>query len=79
MDPNTATCEEFTNHLLHKEIPTDATDDWVEQAKNLKQLLSQLAFHEAMESNLTQTYMTQAASKYKMYCKCVYGCCQTRF
>ena len=68
MVPNTATREQFTNHLVQKEIPEDAKDDWKTQATNLKDLLHKLTFHEAMASNLQQTYMTPANAKNKIYC-----------
>lgn len=68
MDPNTATREEFTNHLLDAPIPDNATEEWRREATDLKDLLEKLAFDKTMEPNLQQTYMTPANSKNKIYC-----------
>jgi hypothetical protein len=72
-DPYTATREQFTKHLVDFPIPDDAARNWKEQAADLKDLVSKLAYHEAMAPNLQQTYMTPANSKNKIYCKCSYA------
>ncbi len=68
MDPNTATREEFTNHLVDAPVPDNASEQWKNNVVNLKAMLKKLAFHDAMTPNLQQTYMTPANSKNKVYC-----------
>lgn len=67
MDPYTNSREEFTRKLLSIPVPEFAHKDWADQVKKIKPLLEGLAFHEAMQPNLQQTYMTPAVSKNRVY------------
>lgn len=67
LDPNTHTREDFTLSLTQRPLPDNAKPEWKSTAEKLRNLLSKLAFHKAMESNIHQTYMTPAASKNKVY------------
>lgn len=67
MDPYVATRQQFTDHLVNKRIPANATDEWRETTFELQSLLRKLAAHDAMRANLEQTYMTPANSKNKVY------------
>jgi hypothetical protein len=69
INPCTATREEFTNNLLVGPILENVDDEWKKYATNLKDLLSKLAFHEAMAPNLQQIFMTPANSKNKISCE----------
>ncbi|KAF1998197.1 hypothetical protein P154DRAFT_564941 [Amniculicola lignicola CBS 123094] len=67
MNPNTSTRKQFTDYLVSSPMPESATTEYKELATKLKALLKLLAEHKAMEENLTQTYMTPAAYKNKIY------------
>lgn len=67
MDPYVATRQQFTDHLVNKRIPANATDEWRSAAEELQPLLRKLAYHDAMRPNLQQTYMTPANSKNRVY------------
>ncbi|KAL9035984.1 MAG: hypothetical protein Q9214_006336, partial [Letrouitia sp. 1 TL-2023] len=66
-NPYTQTREEFTRHLLSVPIPDFAHEEWAGEVTKIKPLLEKLAYHEAMQPNLQQTYMTPAASKNRVY------------
>ncbi|OCL01330.1 hypothetical protein AOQ84DRAFT_350832 [Glonium stellatum] len=67
MDPHKSTREEFTKNIISIPLPSEASPKWTEEVNKLRELLDKLAHHPAMASNLSQTYMTPAADKNKVY------------
>ncbi|KAK3709997.1 hypothetical protein LTR37_010616 [Vermiconidia calcicola] len=69
MDPYKATREQFTEGLLNKPVPDNATEEWKKLAMHLKHLQGLPAYHSAMKDtgNLAQVYMVPAISKNKIY------------
>lgn len=70
MDPTKATRAEFTEYACRPQLPPDAPDPspiWKVFVSNQRDLVTALAAHPAMASNLHQTYMTPAASKNRVY------------
>lgn len=67
MDPNRATRKDFTDGLVSQPLPTNANRDWKRYIEALQKLYDKLAHHSAMATNLTQTYMTPAASNNRIY------------
>ncbi|KAL9609775.1 MAG: hypothetical protein Q9167_005487 [Letrouitia subvulpina] len=54
-------------HFLSAPVPDFADKEWADEVTKTKSLLEKLTFHEAMQPNLQQTYMTPAASKNRVY------------
>ncbi|KAK4548743.1 hypothetical protein LTR36_008516 [Oleoguttula mirabilis] len=67
MDPNTTSRKDWTNGLLDRPIPPQASPEWKSQVEDLKDLYRLLAFHSAMRPNMPQTFMTPANIKSKVY------------
>ena len=67
MDPYQNTRKEFIDFQQSAELPSDAAPEWLNLATKLKTLARLLGYHEAMQPNINQTYMTPAASKNRVY------------
>ena len=67
MDPYKNTRREFVADQQSIQFPEGADPKWLDLATKLKKLAWLLAYHEAMEPNIDQIYMTPAASKNKVY------------
>ena len=72
-NPNTDTRAEWTRKFLaipHPDFPPEAppvAKEWTDLFVKLQSLFEKLAYHEAMQPNLQQTYMTPANSKNRVY------------
>jgi hypothetical protein len=71
MNPYKLTREEFTESILSRPVPNEASDFWKDHAVPLRELYSTLACHPAMvdTGTMQQTYETPAISKNKIYCQ----------
>ncbi|KAK4498014.1 hypothetical protein PRZ48_010670 [Zasmidium cellare] len=67
MDPNTATRQQFTRGLVDGPTPSHWPQPLKDRVVVLRSLLDKLGNHQAMATNLQQTYMTPANSKNKVY------------
>ena len=67
LDPHRNTRKEFIDQMQSAPLPQDADPEWLGLATKLQKLAGLLGYHEAMQPNINQTYMTPAASKNRVY------------